>query len=181
MRFLGMTEGGVYTNDEFEGIHPDVLQQYYGTTQNGVHRQSHQTGAGNPVEENDPDVSGPEEEDPVNDLGARIAQDQEHHIRHDPIPVPDHASPFGELEHIFRTGLQELEESGYIPDGYGIREDEWEDGEYPSFEILKTGRKRKELRVSLPDHIWRRRAQKWVRGLDAMRGMMQILEDNNDT
>ncbi|KAK6981346.1 hypothetical protein R3P38DRAFT_2396312, partial [Favolaschia claudopus] len=44
--------------------------------------------------------------------------------------------------------------------------EEWEGEMYPAFEIIKSGRKgSKELRVALPDSIWRPRAELWGRAL----------------
>lgn len=40
-------------DDEFDDIHPDILQQYYGTASHGVPCRRHQTGAGCPAEEED--------------------------------------------------------------------------------------------------------------------------------
>lgn len=61
--------------------------------------------------------------------------------------------------------------------------EEWENGTYPAFEILKSGRKRsKELRVALPDLIWRPRAQLWVRALAVLDELTYTLEgmDSSD-
>ncbi|KAJ7577912.1 hypothetical protein C8J56DRAFT_710462, partial [Mycena floridula] len=62
-----------------------------------------------------------------------------------------------------------LNESGYIPESYNLRPEEWDEDGYPAFEIIRTGRtSTKELRVSLPDEIWRPRALQWVQALDIM-------------
>jgi hypothetical protein len=45
--------------------------------------------------------------------------------------------------------------------------EEWEDGEYPSYEIIRSGKRTgRGLRVALPDFIWRRRAELWGQALD---------------
>jgi hypothetical protein len=97
MRLLGQTEKGLYMDDEFDDIHPDFLQQYYGTTSHGVPRRRHQTGAGGPAEEED--SSDCDEE--IDNLGDRIAADQQHNIRHAPAEVPAHACPFDALTDVF--------------------------------------------------------------------------------
>ncbi|KAK7029110.1 hypothetical protein R3P38DRAFT_2368283, partial [Favolaschia claudopus] len=53
--------------------------------------------------------------------------------------------------------------------GYGLLREEWEGEIYPAFEIIKSGRKgSKELRVALPDSIWRPRAELLGRALAFM-------------
>jgi hypothetical protein len=76
----------------------------------------------------------------------------------------------------FFAGLDEVEAEGALPAGFGVRPEEWEDGCYLSLETLKTGKKRKEL-VSLPDHVWRPRAEKWARAFHCMRRMMYIINE----
>lgn len=174
MRFLGQTESGVYFHDEFDGVRPSTLEKYYGTTRRRVHRAPHQTGAGNPPEEEDSENEG---EDDYEGLGDRVAADQQHHIRHEPSDVPMTECPFNEeMETIFYAGLTEAERIGLLPADYGVQQEEWEDGEYPTFEHIKTGQKRKEIRVSLPDVIWRRRAERWVRGLDCMLQLLYLAD-----
>lgn len=66
----------------------------------------------------------------------------------------------------FDLSLGVSQSSGYLPQGYGLHSEEWEDGIYPSFEYIPAGRQgNKEMRISLPDHIWRPRAELWGRAL----------------
>lgn len=175
MRLEGMTEHGTYKEEELDGIRPEILQQYYGTTGQGVNRRPGQTGAGNPPEEEDSDW---EDEDGSENLANRVADDQRHNVRHDPIDVPDHQSPFNaEMEQLFFQGLANIDQLLLLPEGYNIRPEEWVNGEYISFETLKTGRKRKEMRVNLPDSVWRPRAEQWVRALDLMNQFEYALYD----
>jgi hypothetical protein len=69
MRFLGQTEKGLYMDDEFDDIHPDVLQQYYSTTSHGVPRRRHQTGAGCPAEEEDSSDGESDSNEEIDNLG----------------------------------------------------------------------------------------------------------------
>lgn len=181
MRFHGQTSEGIYVEDEFEGIHPDVLQQYLGTTNQHPHRQHHQTGAGNPPEENDTDddESNSGEEEWPEDLGERMIADQDGHIRHAPIEVPSDTCPFGPhgLD-LFTNLFAETTRNKVLPCGYGIREEEWVDGKYPSVESIKTGRRSKELSVMLSDSIWRPRAELWVQGLASMMQVLYVLEQD---
>lgn len=47
LQFLGQARHGVY-KDECEGIHPDVIEKYYGIHGKAAHRPSGVTGAANP-------------------------------------------------------------------------------------------------------------------------------------
>ncbi|KDR81020.1 hypothetical protein GALMADRAFT_46025, partial [Galerina marginata CBS 339.88] len=182
IRFEGQTTGGVYVEDEFDSVHPAVLQQYLGTTRNGVVRRRHQTGAGNPEEEEDSgdEDNSDEEVEIPEDLGERLVADQEGHIVHPAVPVPSKSCPFGVAGlALFETLFSQVTDQVIIPPGYGIKEEEWDDGEYPSVETLRTGKKRKELSVSLPDSIWRPRGERWVQGLACMTHILYELEENH--
>ena len=184
IRFEGQTTKGIYVeeNDDFDAIHPAVLQRYLGTTKRGVDRLPHQTGAGNPPEEEDSDNDDLEEDLPEipEDLGDRLVADQQGHIAHPAVNVPLKSCPFGPQGlALFEGFLSQVTEQRVLPEGYGIREEEWDEGEYPSVEILRTGRRRKELTVNLPDAIWRPRAERWVQGLHCMSYILYTLEQNN--
>lgn len=78
---------------------------------------------------------------------------------------------------VFAQVLGEISETGIIPAGYGIRPEEWEDGKYPSYEMIRSNRHgRKDLRVALPDGIWRPRAVLWVQALATMQ-QIQYMAD----
>lgn len=47
---MGQLEHGLYT-DDCEGVHPDIIRQYYGTVGQPIHRAHYQTGAGHPSDE----------------------------------------------------------------------------------------------------------------------------------
>jgi hypothetical protein len=58
--------------------------------------------------------------------------------------------------------------------------DEWEDNEYPSVEIIRSGRRGgKELRVALPDFVWRPRAELWGQALDILSRITYMTENED--
>ncbi|KAG2056870.1 hypothetical protein BDR06DRAFT_1039619 [Suillus hirtellus] len=86
MRLMGQLEHGLYAD---EGIHPDIIRQYYGTAGKPMHHAPHQTGAGHPSDE---DPGGKTED--LQELPQLIAADHDAHFHHKPVHVPKHASPF---------------------------------------------------------------------------------------
>ncbi|KAJ7710720.1 hypothetical protein B0H17DRAFT_856711, partial [Mycena rosella] len=116
------------------------------------------------------DVDVEDWEDMIEKVGA--AHDD--HFHHEPVAVPMHKNPFSNNNlQLFNATLAEVTRLQVVPGGYGIRQEEWEDGIYPASEIIKSGRKgSKELRVTLPDSIWRSRAQQWVRALAVLDHLM---------
>jgi hypothetical protein len=87
--------------------------------------------------------------------------------------------------------LNVTEQDGTLPHGYGIHTEEWPEDHYPTAELIQSGRKGvKTLRVPLPVHIWKPRAEKWVRALwtlnkvllEAEMGLSdtEIEEDDNE-
>ncbi|KAL0060477.1 hypothetical protein AAF712_012760, partial [Marasmius tenuissimus] len=93
------------------------------------------------------------------------------------VHVPRYPPPFDTTQlELFARALTVADEQRLIPGGYGVRSEEWEDGEYPSYEVLRSGKKgTQELRVDLPDHIWRPRAEKWVQALDILNYMLEFV------
>jgi hypothetical protein len=172
MRFLATIDQGVYIDedDEFEGVHPDLLNRYYGTDGPGIRRQQGQTGAGHPAD-------GEDSVNLVEDIGARVASDQEANVRHDPVDVAGHSSPFESdiLDHFYRA-LDDVCEHNLVPDHLGVSADEWPNG-YPTHETITTGmRSGKRLSVALPLDIWWPRAILWAQGLRVMQQFIMDLE-----
>ena len=67
--------------------------------------------------------TGSEDADPV-ELDDELAADQERHVRHPPIPVPNNNSPFdeeGELS--FIQCLHDVRALELVPEHYGLTED----------------------------------------------------------
>jgi hypothetical protein len=162
MMFFGQTEHGVYI-DDCEGVHPDVINQYYGIHGRQTRWAPDQTGAGHPEEEDDADD--------WEDLEEMVGADQEENIRHEPIEVPETADPFStpELRVAFEAAFASVQEHGLIPTGYGLLPEEWDDSLYPSVEVIRSGRRgTKELAISLPDFLWRPKAEMWGQALDIL-------------
>ncbi|KAJ7452138.1 hypothetical protein B0H11DRAFT_2156948 [Mycena galericulata] len=171
MYFLGKLQNGVYL-DDCAGLNPDIIDALYGVHGAVRQRARGQTGAGQLSDEE----SDSEEdwEDIVEEVGAA----NEHHFHHEPVSVPKHAPPFSDNAlRVFDSTLAEANRLQVQPAGYGIRPEEWENGTYPAFEILKSGRKgSKRLRIALPDSIWRPRAQLWVQALAVLDELTYTLE-----
>ncbi|KAA1467872.1 hypothetical protein DENSPDRAFT_770437, partial [Dentipellis sp. KUC8613] len=183
MRFLSAVEHGVYNDyrDELSGVHPDLLQRYYGTEGN-VHVRSHgQTGAGHSSDEG-ADHSEPGDEAeldpiPISELEDAVAADQEPNIRHDPIPVADHRNPFPnpELQQLFWDAYDEVCNNGILPQDMMLLDSEWDEGGYPSTgEIPYGSRGTRRLVIPLPRELWYPRAVAWCR---AIRLLEQVVFD----
>lgn len=132
--------------------------------------QEGQTGAGHSDNESDDSDSDSEAHSPV-DLAERIADHQRLNVRHDAVDPPLHRCPFqdGAQENQFRQILAEVIDRDIIPTGYGLLQTEWEDDEYPLFEVIKIGRRSKKgIQVDLSDAAWWQRAKLWVQALDIL-------------
>lgn len=168
MRFLGELQYGTCA-DPFEGIDSAILQEHYGTEGRIKKRYLGQSGAGHPPDEDDTfnipleQDNGSEWVDEDNHNNGEEALEEEL----DSAPVPPHSNPFSTEDYqTFRGVLQSLNETGYLPEGYGICRDEWDNGRYPTLEVITTGRRgARQLEIGLVDHIWRPRAENWVRAL----------------
>ncbi|KAJ3930618.1 MAG: hypothetical protein NXY57DRAFT_897755, partial [Lentinula lateritia] len=106
----------------------------------------------------------------------QIRQEQATHYRHVPVPTPKHQSPFThqpEKLQLFCEAIEEFDHNNVVPANYGLRKEEWENGEYPAFEFIKTGKcSRKELRIDLPHSIWMPRATQWGQYLHIMNHLL---------
>ncbi|KAL0572531.1 hypothetical protein V5O48_009435 [Marasmius crinis-equi] len=191
MRFMGWLKEGTYIyEDDCKGLTPQEIQDGYGI--DGDPREAPDTfvGAGYDAEEEQEDLSSfrnedqhsesPEEDewegDDWEDMRTEI---DENFI--DPAKPPKVRNPLQEnkqLEALFWSMLGEVVDGGLLPEGYGIREDDWENGEYPSYEHLHTGKKRggKDLVIQLPDNIWRPRAILWTQALYICMQFEQLAE-----
>jgi hypothetical protein len=187
--------------DDLTGVHPETLERYYGVdTVAGAHGNG-LSGAGHPSDEyltdtssdmssrrdshTTPDISDAESAaEEFTTLQTQISTDLQANIRHQPVKVPRHRSPFEGLppavETAFWDGLQEVEDSGFHPDNMGISPEEWDDGIYPTQEVLTAGRRAKEISVSLPVNVWLHRAVVWARSLHVLNHILFEL-DNGGT
>ncbi|KAJ7485618.1 hypothetical protein FB451DRAFT_1023495 [Mycena latifolia] len=181
IRFLGQTTEGVYADDPLDGIHPDAISRYYGV-EGPQRRPRGATGAGHASDdEGDPEESDDESElDPEEELENQIQADQAENIRHAPVKVARHKSPFEELEHeeAFLELLEVvLSQPEVLPEDYGVVEEEWDEENYPETETIRTGTNGKELVVVLPRDDWFPRAVQWAQALDLLTRVMHDLEN----
>lgn len=170
MRFLATAEQGVYLDedDEFNTVHPDLLDRYYGTDGPIVHRQLGQTGAGHAADEGDI----------ADEVGARVGSDQQANVRHAAVDAPNDSCPFTSAEAVdlFYEALAEAEDQGIILNHLMVTAAEWPNG-YPTHELITTGTQSgKKLSVALPYDIWWPRAVLWARALCIMQQFIMDLE-----
>ncbi|KAJ6592418.1 hypothetical protein B0H19DRAFT_917321 [Mycena capillaripes] len=186
IRFLGQLTEGVYRHDPLDGIHPDAINRYYGVAGRRLRRSRNRTGAGiSSDDEAEEDDNDDEHEPNVEEqLENQVQADLVQNIRHQPVKVAKHRSPFKdeELEDHFLSLLEDLlAQPAVLPEDYGILEDEWEEDDYPEIEIIRPGTKGKELAVILPRAEWFPRAARWAQGLDLMTRVLHELEDETDS
>ncbi|KAJ7459475.1 hypothetical protein B0H11DRAFT_1737159 [Mycena galericulata] len=182
MRFLGQTTEGVYT-DPLDGIHPDAINRYLGVAGPRQHRSSNQTGAGH-ASDDDSDSDDEEQEQLLRtdeaDIENRVGRDQAHNIRHAPIKVARHQSPFENIaqEEGFLDFLEDTFQQGDLPEDYGVQDHEWDEEDYPETEIIRPGTRGKEILVILPRDEWFPRAIQWAQALDTMNRVLSQLNDD---
>lgn len=148
---------GVYV-DERDNVPLDILERYLGVYGDQTRQHTGQTGTSTSVDE-------------WNTMVTQISADQQGNIRHDGITPPptNHPFPNPTIEEIFRKALQNVESEGLLPNNYRIRDDEWNNEEYPSKEVIQFGRgSRKCLKVKLPVNIWKPRAERWCQAHSIM-------------
>ncbi|KAF8063978.1 hypothetical protein FPV67DRAFT_1419869, partial [Lyophyllum atratum] len=165
MRFEGQTLHGMY--DDCTGIHPDIIKTFYSQRENP---SSH--GDGNSANEH-PDRELAEED--WQDMENAVAVAHEKNFNHEPVNVPKHADPFPDegVRRAFTLALADVQSNGLVPTGLGLLPEEWDDDTYPSFEMIKSGQNRtKDIRVALPDLVWRPRAILWGQALDILNRIM---------
>ncbi|KAL1675506.1 hypothetical protein EV122DRAFT_218387, partial [Schizophyllum commune] len=145
------------------GVHPDLLQEFYGVEGRRLRRQPGQTGAGHSVK----DVPAAL----LDEIADQIAESQRSNIRHPPVRVPRHSPPFDEeiVATAFGPALETLTAEETLPAGMYIRSDEWDGEGYPDHGEISVGRGRsRTLRVPLPHDVWFPRAALWCRAVNLM-------------
>lgn len=162
-------------------MHPDVLNEFY-----GVHGQPAQRGAGQSGAGLSPDdVEEVENEDNDNaweGIKDWVADEHEHNFHHKPVAVPRSHMPFTSdaAKNLFANVLDQLHQTGALPQGYGILPNEWGPNGYPTIEYIPTSRRgRKSLEITLADCIWRPRAGLWVQGLFVLNRVLFEQESGN--
>ena len=145
---MGQLQHGEYER-EFDDVHPDILDRYYGT--HGRPLRRNHSGAGSTGED-------------YESVGNQISADQEGNIHNESVETPPTHCPLDEQSaHLFRQMLDDELIQNSIPHDFGLREDEWDDG-YPPTERIKM-RGGKHVDIDLPFTVWWPRAIKWVRAL----------------
>lgn len=148
MRLLGQLEHGVYVDNDLEDVPPEELAEHYGVDD----------------QLSDEDSIDGDDSEPNN----AVPEDADNQTE---VQVPDSRNPFtvGDSENIFREALRLVREQGIIPAGYNILPQEWEDGIYPTIEVIRAGRRgRRDITVGLDDEIWRPRAILWVQAVEVL-------------
>jgi hypothetical protein len=188
MRLLGQLACGMSQEDCTDKLDLNLLQQFYGVDGDIRHPVEGTSGAGTEeedlsyrpildnamIEENELEqFTGLSEQEltTVNFIQQQLTSQQQNHVRHPPVKVPRHSSPFNSLEQelSFWKAVEEAKEDRYTPYGYGIQPSEWEDGTYPEIEAIKSGRhKRREFEIGLPNSVWFPRAVHWAQAVHIM-------------
>lgn len=114
------------------------------------------------------------------DVPAQIAAEYEHNFHHRPVKVARHHCPFSsdaELE-AFKLALAQIQAEEIVPKGYNLFPEELKQefglDAYPTSHFLRAGKKGKELRISLPEEVWKPRAIHWCQALDLFNHMLVV-------
>ncbi|KAK7030351.1 hypothetical protein VNI00_014208 [Paramarasmius palmivorus] len=161
MRLMGMLNEGMYfpetvDPESSEPVIPDdceewsesEIREYYGREGRVQERQEHQTGAGFLDDEALDHVDFTVEEG-RSDGEESDWEDTEADIDHQFIPsvkAPKSRNPFQglrDLEPVFLQAFQDVRMKRILPEGYGVLREEWVNGEYPSFWMLKKSKRRR--------------------------------------
>ncbi|KAG2157542.1 hypothetical protein DEU56DRAFT_722171, partial [Suillus clintonianus] len=160
--FLGQTLFSMY-HDNCEGVHPNIIAEYYGIHGCPASRQPHQTGAGHPAGEED------NVDDPSSNIIESVNDQQWWYVHHEAVGVPSHRITFGtdkETQEQFFAVLAEVITKQITPAHCRLTPDEWEGEVYPVFETICAGQRgSKELQVSLTEPIWFHRVKLWCQAL----------------
>ena len=194
MRFLSNLQQGYLPGTDYNDIDPLILSRHYGTEGQPRLRPHGQTGAGHydlhelsvpsqstdtsSADQSDPETSDEETSSDSEDTIASgtaqcVAQDQQHHVRHPPIPVPESSSPFTEENvELFLQALHEVRQLEIVPQGLGVSPAEWPDGLYGNLETINFGRGGRQEDIELPFAVWWRRAVEWAQALELMTAIL---------
>ncbi|KAJ7149583.1 hypothetical protein C8R46DRAFT_915629 [Mycena filopes] len=168
----------VHAVDPFKELHPDTIERYYGVEGPIQVRHPGQTGAGHPDDEDEDEwVDEADEYRRGRRFGAQhMASGHQRGTASQPVPLERNGGKF-------LWALGEIVQLNLVPEGYGVIEDEWEDGSYPSMEAINPGTRGKEIVVELPRDIWLPRAVLFAQGLDALEHSLElqpVREDGGD-
>ncbi|KAG8988836.1 hypothetical protein FRB90_002527 [Tulasnella sp. 427] len=171
LRLIGQARHGVYVDDHFHGIEPDLIQRYYGLDEVPTRRPPEHTGAGYTGDDFGHPSSSPVATDPETPFNpsspaeAKIANDQKRHLRHDAVPVPKGSCPFETQQQLdaFDRVLEEVTTEGTVPtiaraDGFN------------ELDSLKVGKRT--IQITLPTQIWHPRVIRWTQALQIMTALI---------
>jgi hypothetical protein len=145
-----------------EGVHPNVLQRYYGTTGRPKNRPCGCTGAGHDALELQQEeiasiarnVSGVNDPEFIPEVVAPTAPN--------PFSNPEHLNIYGEA-------LHRLDEENVTPEHYGLDDSELHPSDREMYERITLGRSgRKFLDIPLPPEVWKPRAVRWAQAINAL-------------
>jgi hypothetical protein len=170
---LAQTQHGLFVN-ETEISHEEAMNQMHNNTEIDIHDEQleGESSSSECSDDNDSVTQSGEE------LEASSSREDRLNDVHEPVSVPDTTNPFSDedLLQVFTTALATVREEGMLPEGYGLLPEEWDDEEYPSYWVIKSGRRGKELRISLPDAQWRARSELWGQALDIVNRLTYMLD-----
>ena len=171
MRLLAQTQHGLFTNDT-EISHEEAMNQVHGNGGINVHEEQSDDDSDTSETAEDSDGLHAEEQE------ASSSRDDQLDDVHDAVVVPDVTDPFldEELMHTFTAALEIVREQEMLPEGYGLLPEEWDNDEYPAYWVIKSGRRGKDLTVSLPDAQWRARSELWGQALDIVNRLTYMLD-----
>lgn len=149
MWFLGQLEHGIYNDDwdDCEGMTPAEIEAGYGI---------------------DPETSR-------QNTIAQALDCQGMQINHEPVEISASRNPFSQAQkRAFEELLSGMEEDSIVPLGYGVRHS----AGYVPYEMIRSGIKGggRELRISLPFHLWHPRIIRWGQGMYAMDSVLRCEE-----
>jgi hypothetical protein len=171
MWLLAQTQHGLFTNDTAIS-HEEAMNQVRGNGDINVHEEHSEEDSDESETAEDSDGLHAEEQE------ASGSRDDRLDDIHDAVVVPDVTDPFldEELMQAFTAALEIVREQGMLPEGYGLLPEEWDDGKYPAYWVIKSGRRGKDLTISLPDAQWRARSELWGQALDIVNRLTYMLD-----
>lgn len=113
----------------------------------------------------------PQEIEIITFLQEQLQSEQSKHVHHPPVSVPSCQCPFGsiDMEETFWRAFSLAQQDDFVPAGYGVLEEEWEEGQYPSEQYIGNNRKHNPTPfIPLPYHLWYPRAVRSAIGLHIM-------------
>lgn len=192
MCFLAQLSQGI-EEDEPDKLNPHLLEEFFGTYGDPIAHSQGTSGAGAspddaafpPIFTVDDQHCGPStcpelptrelspaENATLDVLRAELKLEQEKNVRHPPVQVPAKSNPFklpGE-EQAFWDAVFQANQEDFSPVGYGILEEEWDQGVYPEIESLRVGKRKNSTQdIVLPCSIWLPRAVQWARALHVLK------------